>query len=68
MQGQYSKLESIAKGASKLLGDYRPGNIIKELKKLKQKDTTTLEATNTALSLQVADLKVELSKKDEEIC
>ena len=39
----------------------------KELKKLEQKDTATLKATNTALSLQVADLRVELSKKDEEI-
>ena len=26
-----------------------------------------MEATNTTLSLQVVDLKVELSKKDEEI-
>ena len=36
LQGQYSKLESVTRGASKLLGDYKPGNIIKELKKLKQ--------------------------------
>ena len=67
MQGQYSKLESITKRASKLLGDCKPSNIVKELKKLKPKDTGALEATNIALSLQVADLKVELSKKDEEI-
>ena len=67
LQGQYSKLESVTKGAFKLLGDCKPGNIVKELKKLKQKDMGALEATNTTLSLQVVDLKVELSKKDEEI-
>ena len=31
-------VESVTKGASKLLRDCRPGNIIKELKKLKQQD------------------------------
>ena len=50
LQGQYSKLEAVIRGASKLLGDYRPGNIVKELKMLKQKDMATLEATNVALS------------------
>ena len=34
LQGQYSKLEFVTKGASKILGNYRPGNIVKELKKL----------------------------------
>ena len=36
LQGHYSKLESAIKGVSKLLDDCRLGNIIKELKKLKQ--------------------------------
>ena len=57
LQGQFSKLEYVTKGASKLLGDYMPGNIVKELKKLKQQDTATLEATNASLSSQVAELK-----------
>ena len=61
-------MEFVTKGASKLLGDYRPGNIVKELKKLKQKGRATLEATNATLSFQVGDLKVELALKDEEIC
>ena len=43
-QSKYSKLELITKGASKLLSDCKLGNIVKELKKLKQKDTTSLEA------------------------
>ena len=60
-------MESITKGASKLLGNYKPGNIIKELKKLKQWDTATLEATNATLSSHVVELKVELALKDEEI-
>ena len=34
LQGQYSKLEFVTKGVSKLLGDCKPGNIVKELKKL----------------------------------
>ena len=34
LQGQYSKLEYVTKVASKLLGDCRPGDICKELKKL----------------------------------
>ena len=68
LQEQYSKLEYVTKRACKLLGDYRPGNICKELKKLQQKDTATLEATNVTLLSQVADLKVELAMKNEEIC
>ena len=67
LQVQYSKLEFVTKGVSKLLGDCKPSNITKELKKLKQKDTVLLEATNTALCLQVADLKVELGMKDKKI-
>ena len=67
LQVQYSKLEFVTKGASKLLGNCKPCNITKELKKLKQKDTALLEAANTALRSQVAELKVELGMKDEEI-
>ena len=34
---------------------------------VQQKDMTTLEANNAKLAGQVADLKVEIAKKDEEI-
>ena len=61
-------MEFVTKRASKLLGDCRPGNIIKELMKLKQHDTSTLEAANAALSSRVAKLRIEMVKKDEEIC
>ena len=60
-------MEFVSKGASKFFGDYRPGNIIKELKKLKQQDKLQLEAPNTTLRSQVADLKVEPAMKNEEI-
>ena len=61
-------MEYVTKGACKLLGDCRPRNICKELKKLQQKDTATLEATNVTLLSQVVDLKMELAMKNEEIC
>ena len=60
-------MELVIRGASKLLGDCKAGNICKELKKLKEKDTTSLEATNATLSSQVQELKVGLALKDEEI-
>ena len=68
LQGQYSKLEYVTRGASKLFGDYKPENICKELKKLNQQIMKHLEEHNTILHLQMADLKVELAMKDEEIC
>ena len=37
LQVYYSKLEFVTKGASKLLGNCKPFNITKDLKKLKQK-------------------------------
>ena len=67
IQSQYSKLELVTKGASKLLSDCKVGNILKELKKLKQKDIASLEAANTTLSFQVAELKMALVLKEDEI-
>lgn len=49
MQSRYSKMGVVIKGASKLLGDCKAGNIVKELKKLKKKDTASLEAANQKL-------------------
>ena len=53
VQSRYSKMELVIKRAFKLLGDYKAGNICKELKMLKGKDTVSLEATNTTLSSQM---------------
>ena len=68
MQSQHSKLEYVTKGACKLLGDCRLVDLCKELEKVvQQKDAATLEANNAKLVDQVADLKVEITKKDEKI-
>ena len=67
VQSRYSKMELVIKGASKLLDDCKAGNIYKELKKFKEKDTTSLEGANATLSSQVQELKVVLALKDEEI-
>ena len=44
VQNRFSKMEVVIRGASKLFGDYNSRNIVKELKKLKEKDTVSLEA------------------------
>ena len=67
MQSQYSKMKVVIKGASKLLGDCKVGNIVKELKKLKEKDTASLEAANKTLHLEVDQLKVALALKEDEV-
>ena len=51
------------KGASKLLGDCRPRNIVKELKKFQQTDKSNLEAANAALSSRVVELRVEMARR-----
>ena len=53
VSNRYSKTEVVISRASKLLGDYKAGNIIKELKKLKEKDTASLEAANKKLQQEV---------------
>ena len=60
MHLQYANLDNITTRASKLLGDCKVGNIVKELKKLKEVDTTLLEN-------RIADLKVELASRNDEV-
>ena len=64
---RYSEMEVVIKGASKLLGDYKARNIVKELKKLKEKDTTSLEAANRKLQQEVDELKIALALKEDEV-
>jgi hypothetical protein len=64
---RYLQLEDIIKGASKLLGDCKPENISKELKKLKEKGTAALEARNKTLENEVTDLKIALALQRDEI-
>ena len=67
VQNRYSKMVVVIRGASKLLGDCKARNIVKRLKKLKEKDTTSLEATNKKLQLEVDQLKVALALKEDEV-
>ena len=60
-------MEVVIKGASKLLNDCKAGNIVKELKKLKEKDTASLEAANKTLQLEVDQLKMALALKENEV-
>ena len=60
-------MEVVIKEASKLLGDCKAGNIVKELKKLKEKDSTALEAANRKLQQEVDELKIALALKEDEI-
>ena len=66
-QSHYSKLEYVTKEACKHLGDCKPIDLCKELEKIQQKDTVTLEANNATLATQVADLEVAIVKKHEEL-
>ena len=67
VSNRYSKMEVVIKGAYKLLGDCKAKNIVKELKKLKEKDTTSLEAANKKLQTEMDQLKVALALKDDEV-
>ena len=67
VQNRFSKMEVVIRGASKLLSYYKAGNIVKELKKLKEKDTASLEAANIKLQLEVDQLKVALALKEDEV-
>ena len=67
LEGQYSKMDVVTREASKLLGDCKAGNIIKELKKLKQEDNSELKAHNTQFKVRVNDLQATLKAQDEKI-
>jgi hypothetical protein len=60
-------LETVVKGASKLLGDCKASNICKELKKLKAADTAPLEAANQTLRTEVIELNQKLGKARDDI-
>ena len=50
------------------MGDCKPIDLCNELEKVvQQKNTAALEANNATLAAQVADLKVEITFKEEEL-
>ena len=66
MQNCYSKMELVIKGTTKLLGNYKAGNISKEIRKLKEEDSSKLKAYNAQLKIWVNDLQVTMKAQDEE--
>ena len=67
VQNRYSKMEIVLKGATKLLGDCKTGNITKEILKLKEEDNSELKIHNTHLKLRIGDLQATVKAQDEEI-
>ena len=67
VQSRYSKMEVVVKGTSKFLGNCKAENIVKELKKLKEKDIASLEAANKRLQSEVEQLKIALALKEDEV-
>ena len=57
VQSHYSKMELVLKGATKLLGDYKTGNITKEIRKLKEEDNSELKTHDTHLKLWIGNLQ-----------
>ena len=57
VQSRYQKMELVLKGATKLLGDCKIGNIYKEIRKLKEVDNSKLKTHNTHLKLWIGDLQ-----------
>ena len=60
-------MELVIKGATKLLGDYKVENISKEIRKLKEEDSSELKAHNAQLKIWINDLQVTVKAQYEEI-
>ena len=67
IQNNYSKMEVVLRGASRLLGDFKVGNIRKEIWKLKEEETSELKAHNTTLKKKINDLKATMQVQDAEV-
>jgi hypothetical protein len=60
-------MEAVIRKASQLLGDCKTGNLLKELKKLTEKNTEALEKENRMLKERVEALKYELAMKEDDV-
>lgn len=67
VENHYSKLETVVKNASRLLGDCKASNIGKEILKLKQEDSAELKTYVTHLKLRICTLQDMVKAQDEEI-
>ena len=57
VQSRYNKMGVVIRGATKLLGDCKAGNVSKEIKKLQEESGSGLKAENEKLKLQIAELQ-----------
>ena len=60
-------MEMVIKGATKLFGNCKAGNICKKIRKLKEEDNSELKAHNAQLNLLINDMQVTVKAQDEEI-
>ena len=67
LKGQYLRMDAVTREASKLLGDCKASNFIKELKKLKKEDNSRLKTHITHLKVRVTVLQGTVKAQDEEI-
>ena len=68
VQSNYGKMAVVIRGASKLLGDCKAGNISKEIRKLKAEnpEVQELKAHSAKLKLKIADLDTTVKVQDEQ--
>lgn len=64
---RYKALNEVVRDASKLLGDCKTENIIRELKKLKVKDSSPSDDQVASMKKEIIDLKVELGYRRDEV-
>src|SRR5665811_1949224 len=64
---RYTKLETVVKGAARLLGDCKAENIGREIRKLKAKDHGALKTQIEKLKLQVSEQQALLKAKEAQI-
>ena len=67
VQTRYQKMELVLKGATKLLGDCKAGNISKEIWKLKEEDNSELKTHITHLKLRIVGRQETVKAQDEKI-
>lgn len=67
VESHYTKLETVVKGASRLLGDCKAANIGKEIRKLKAEDDSTLKKHIEALKTRVSEQQAMMKTQEAEI-
>ena len=64
---RYTKLETVVKGATRLLGDCKAENIGKEIRKLKAEDPSLLKKQITHLKVKVIEQQDRIKAQESQI-